>query len=44
LSIIPLKNYYLFKIVELEKIFKQKLTIDSAILNQRKFFNKMVGK
>ena len=44
MSIISLKNYHPFKIVELENFFKQKLTINSAILNRRKFFNKMMDK
>ena len=42
--IIPLKDSYLFKIAELETFFKQKLIIDSAILNKWKSFNKMIDK
>ena len=34
----------MFKIAKLKKYFKQKLTIDSAILNKLKFFSRMVNK
>ena len=34
----------MFKIVELKKKFKQKLTIDSAILNKWEFFSRMMNK
>ena len=34
MSIIPLKGSHLFKIIKSETIFKQKLTIDSTILNK----------
>ena len=44
LSIISLKYSYLFKIVELEDIFKHKLIINLAILNSLKSFNEMVDK
>ena len=43
-SIILLKNSYLFKIVELEIFFIQKLIIDSAILNKLEFFSGIVDK
>ena len=43
-STIPLKNFHLFKIVHYNFFFKQKLIIDSAILNKWKFFSGMVDK
>ena len=44
MSIISLKYFYLFKIVESEDIFKHKLIINLAILNNLKSFNEMVDK
>ena len=39
---IPLKDYHLFKIAELEFVFKHKLVTDSAILNRWESFSGMV--
>ena len=43
-STIPLKDLYLFKIVELKKFFKRKLITDLAILNKWESFSTMVDK
>ena len=43
-SIIPLKNFHMFKIVSLEIFFKQKLITNSTTLNKWKFFSGMVDK
>ena len=42
--IIPLKDSHLFKIIELENFFKQKLITDLIILNKWEFFNGMMNK
>ena len=44
LSIILLENSYLFKIIELEKKIKQKITTDLEILNKWEFFSGMIDK
>lgn len=41
---IPLKNSHLFKIAESDIFFKQKLIIDSTVLNKWKPFSGMVDK
>jgi len=43
-STIPIKDLHLFKIIELEIFLKQKLIIDSAILNKWESFSRMVNK
>ena len=43
-STISLKDSHLFKIVELEIFFKQKLITDSTILNKHKPFSGIVDK
>ena len=43
-STILLKDSHLFEIADLEKILKQKLITNSAILNKRKSFSGMVDK
>ena len=42
--IILLKDFYLFKIVELKFFLKQKLITDSAILNKWESFSRIVDK
>ena len=44
MSIILLENFYLFKIIELEKKIKQKITTDLAVLNKLEFFSRMIDK
>ena len=43
-STILLKKIYLFKIVELKNLFKQKLIIDLVILNKWDFFSGIIDK